>query len=732
LWDFATEVNNGNTFEGVTVNLTANIDLACSEDNQWVPIGDYSSNSTNVFKGTFNGQKYTISGIYINSDKRYQGLFGSNVGTIKNLTIEGQVSSSGSCTGAVVGYNSGNITELINKATITAGDNSCSSNAGRAVIIKCQNSGLIEGSSYVGGLCGANGDASGGATSYIKKSVNTGNVKSYTYNTASSESTMAYVGGIVGETGSGYVEECQNYGNVEGLNLIGGIAGLSSSTISRCSNFGEIKAAVSSENNSTRLTSIQSAGIVSYNYGEIDSCFNTGKVIASVSDNLSIEGLASGLVSNNVLNEGIIQNSYTTGQLEATTSTSIIKSNGGIVTNCYYLDTSCNAQYEETQNQAIKSCTSDNMKTAEFINTLNSNAFEIDSNNQNNGYPVLKEIQGVSIIFEDEILYKKILEKVLHKIENYNDETMTIEMTQASIDSITTLELDNNSINSTEKIQSINGIEKFTKLTRLDLAFNNISDISKLQYLTNLESLSLEANNISNIDAISRLVKLKTLYLNYNDITTIPVLNCAGLTYLNLATNRLTDISNISSLTNLEEVYLYDYTINGVETDRANAIADISVLDGLEKLKTIDARNQKLTYIGIVGEEIELPLIFSQAKNQDSVAYTEKDFIINNCTLNGTKIVLGQDTTRKATITIDGGVLSGSSFSVTVVEILKGDANGDNQVDFRDILTINNHRLEKTQLTGLYLQAADATRDGIIDFRDILQVNRYRLGLDSL
>lgn len=73
--------------------------------------------------------------------------------------------------------------------------------------------------------------------------------------------------------------------------------------------------------------------------------------------------------------------------------------------------------------------------------------------------------------------------------------------------------------------------------------------------------------------------------------------------------------------------------------------------------------------------------------------------------------------------------------SVTAGEgtLLKGDVNGDNQVNFRDILVINNHRLGKTELTGIYLELADVTGDGNIDFRDILQVNRYRLGkIDSL
>ena len=60
LWDFAEEVNNGNTFEGVTVFLTNDIDLGCDEENQWIPIGVLTS-----FEGVFDGKNYKISGLYI-------------------------------------------------------------------------------------------------------------------------------------------------------------------------------------------------------------------------------------------------------------------------------------------------------------------------------------------------------------------------------------------------------------------------------------------------------------------------------------------------------------------------------------------------------------------------------------------------------------------------------------------------------------------------------------------
>lgn len=446
----------------------------------------------------------------------------------------------------------------------------------------------------------------------------------------------------------------------------------------------------------------------------------------------------------------------------------------GTINNCYYLDT----VYEgENENVNIIKSSSEEMKKTKFVQLLNSsgNNFKMDTENINNGYPILTEKEIINISFKDEILYEKILEKLLHKIENYNDETMTIGMTQVDIDTVTTLMLDNYRIDVGDKIGDISGIEHFTNLTTLDLAFNNISDISKLQYLKKLEYLSLEANNISNIDAISGLEELQTLYLNYNYIRSVPILKCTDIIYLNLSSNKLTDITNLSNLVNLEELYLYNYTyINGDKTAPANAIADISVLDGLEKLKTINARSQRLTHTGIIGEEIELPLIFSQAKNQESVAYTENDFSISNCTLNDTKITLGEDTERKAIITINGGVLDGSTFSVTVNQVelssiaVKTIPNktsyyvGDNLNTQGLVLTAtyNDGTTEEisegfectpsilntagtqtitvsyggktTTFNVTVILKGDVTGDGDIDFMDILAINKHRLGKSQL
>ena len=74
------------TFEGQTVELTADIDLSsyCGAGvGNWTPIS--------LFKGTLDGNNHSISGLYMNT-KTSAGLFASVVGaTIKDLTVQGTI-----------------------------------------------------------------------------------------------------------------------------------------------------------------------------------------------------------------------------------------------------------------------------------------------------------------------------------------------------------------------------------------------------------------------------------------------------------------------------------------------------------------------------------------------------------------------------------------------------------------------------------------------------------------
>ena len=97
---FRDSVNSGMTYEGLTVKLTADIDLG---NKNWLPIGNYraaESFDKHTFNGTFDGQNHTISGLFIDGDnypakyKDKDSVYGALFGyicnaTLKNFTVKG-------------------------------------------------------------------------------------------------------------------------------------------------------------------------------------------------------------------------------------------------------------------------------------------------------------------------------------------------------------------------------------------------------------------------------------------------------------------------------------------------------------------------------------------------------------------------------------------------------------------------------------------------------------------
>ena len=110
----------------------------------WTPIGnDVSSYSSTPFSGHFNGNGYTVSGIYINCSESYQGLFGYvDGGTIKNLgIIDSYVAG---CT--YVGGVAGSISNSVSKVQY------------------CYNTGCVSGNTAVGSIVGFSYNSSTKAT----------------------------------------------------------------------------------------------------------------------------------------------------------------------------------------------------------------------------------------------------------------------------------------------------------------------------------------------------------------------------------------------------------------------------------------------------------------------------------------------------------------------------------------------------------------------------------------
>ena len=123
---------------------------------QWTPIG---KNDSNQYKGIFDGQNHTISGLYINSEAQYVGLFGciGSDAEIKNVgIIDNYINSSygfAFVSGIVSRSYDGTISNCYNTGTVSGTEYACGIlgyNLG--TIINCYNTGTVSGAEYIGSI----------------------------------------------------------------------------------------------------------------------------------------------------------------------------------------------------------------------------------------------------------------------------------------------------------------------------------------------------------------------------------------------------------------------------------------------------------------------------------------------------------------------------------------------------------------------------------------------------
>jgi hypothetical protein len=195
----------------------------------WVPIGDNS----NKFSGTFNANGHVIKGLYIDRDENFQGLFGYTGaechitnGKLESVSVKGR-----QCTGALAGFNNGNITNFSVQ-------------------------GEVSGRGYVGGLVGQN----------------TGNIlRSSMVGTVIGE--LRSIGGLVGYTCGGNIGESYALVTVEGIGSVGGLVGKHERTTTHNSYaLGKIDA---DNFNAGGLIGVEFHGIIS-------NCYAVGEVTASI------------------------------------------------------------------------------------------------------------------------------------------------------------------------------------------------------------------------------------------------------------------------------------------------------------------------------------------------------------------------------------------------------------------------------------------------------------------
>ena len=116
----ATLVNDGNDYNGKYFKLGGNIEYDSSIENNYTAIGTDS----NPFEGIFDGNGYTVSGINIQSNESYQGLFGMIIiGEVRNLTVKGADIRGNNNVGAIAGKCEGSLENCLVIETTVSGNN---------------------------------------------------------------------------------------------------------------------------------------------------------------------------------------------------------------------------------------------------------------------------------------------------------------------------------------------------------------------------------------------------------------------------------------------------------------------------------------------------------------------------------------------------------------------------------------------------------------------------------
>ncbi len=259
LAQFSKLVNGGNSFANQTVTLGADLDLSA---HQWTPIG-----VNNSFEGTFDGKNRVISGLKINSNSFFVGLFSyvGDSGVVKNLSVNGAISSTGDTVGGVVGENKGAVTNVSFGGTILAATSSAYVGG-----VVGDNEGEIANSSNNATITGGDMDAVGGVVGE-----NSGTVTNV-YNTgAVMGGDTARVGGVMGQN-SNIVTNVYNTGTVEGGNnaYVGGVMGINSSTATNMYNTNAVNGG-----DTARV-----GGVVGYgSSGSVKNAYNTGTITGGTS-----------------------------------------------------------------------------------------------------------------------------------------------------------------------------------------------------------------------------------------------------------------------------------------------------------------------------------------------------------------------------------------------------------------------------------------------------------------
>ena len=156
---------------------------------------------------------------------------------------------------------------------------------------------------------------------------------------------------------------------------------------------------------------------------------------------------------------------------------------------------------------------------------------------------------------------------------------------------------------------------KISKLTRLYLRSNKVSDVSDLKELKNLSKLYLRSNKISDVSGLKGLGNLTRLYLHSNRIFDVSFLkNTDNITQLDLSGNKITDFSYLKNVKNLVRLDLSGNKISDVSLLdlSSNQISDVSFLKDLKNLSQLFLSNNKIVTLPSTIVDLNMEITLKQ------------------------------------------------------------------------------------------------------------------------
>ncbi len=369
--------NGGMQYTELFYAVTGPLNLS---GHDWLPIGVYNS-----FKGCFDGGGYLISNLKIGSSDKMDnnfytaGLFGYATGIIKNVNLQVEIYSEAPEIGGIAGL-------LVS-----------------AELSESKVSGIVQGGSdmgMVGGAVGLAGD--------ISLTDNSASVH------VTAESGVNAAGGFAGQLGIGYSEEetaitgCYATGNVmAGSNsLVGGFVGCANTSgaemmINDCFASGDVTGTMSGS-----ADYIFTGGFAGYMDADeyavtVVNCCATGDVTKTGSGNSASAGGFVGSESNS-----LFKNCYAAGVVAAEGYSAaggpvVVGGFAGTSNTGGYTDTYWNLNgaeygigYTEYTTPETIGISSDEMKTAAFVETLNDNAQALMEENSSLSLSKWKLITG--------------------------------------------------------------------------------------------------------------------------------------------------------------------------------------------------------------------------------------------------------------------------------------------------------------------------------------------------